>query len=64
VDGAAKQATSNSTAVAATVKGFALDEETPELWRGAAGLCVRVCARDVLVPPNLYIHTYEETCTR
>jgi len=30
---------------------------TPELWRGAAGLCARVYAR-VLVPPNLYIHTY------
>jgi len=30
--------------------------DTPELWRGAAGLCVRVYAR-VLVPPNLYIHT-------
>ena len=31
--------------------------ETPELSRGAAGLCARVreCA---VVPPNLYIHTY------
>jgi len=31
--------------------------DTPELWHGAAGLCARVRAR-VLVPPNLYIHTY------
>ena len=34
--------------------------DTPELWCGAAGLsavCVRMYAR-VLVPPNLYIHTY------
>jgi len=31
--------------------------DTPELWCGAAGLWLRVYAR-VLVPPNLYIHTY------
>jgi len=31
--------------------------DTPEFWCGAARACVRVYAR-VLVPPNLYIHTY------
>jgi len=30
--------------------------DTPELWRGAAGLSARVAR--VLVPPNLYIQTY------
>ena len=30
--------------------------DTPELWCGAAGLCARDAR--VLVPPNLYIHTY------
>jgi len=35
--------------------------EPPELWRGAAGpagLCARLRARVLMVPPNLYIHTY------
>jgi len=31
--------------------------DTPELWRGAAGLRAHVHAR-VLVPPNLCLHTY------
>jgi len=36
--------------------------DMPELWRGAAaGLCARVRAC-VLVPPNLYIHTYRNAC--
>jgi len=38
-------------------------DDTPELWRDAAGLCARVYAR-VLVPPNLYIHTQALACRR
>jgi len=30
------------------------------LWRGVAGLCARACNARVLVPPNLYIHTYTQ----
>jgi len=29
--------------------------DTPELWRGAAGLCTRVCTRVLVVPPNIYL---------
>jgi len=38
--------------------------DTPVLWRGAAGLCVRVRACGAVVPPTLYIYIHTRTYAR